>query len=295
MIDVKKTSLFLFFLCILSIQALASRAEADAKEGYKRIVSLAPSITESLYALDYFDRVVGVTDYDTYPPEVSSVNSVGGNVDPSLEKILYLKPDLVIGERNFHHDLLEHIESFEIDTLELTLHHRLDDVKEAFFEIAKKVGRTDRAEEVWKDIERGLADRRRHTTKNSQKEASMLVVVWHDPLIVAGGWSYIGDIMKAIGIKNAAESKEYSFPAISREELLSYNPDVIFLVRSKKGMSTTVEDFIKTIEGLPIKAKEGSVVSLEAEVLLHPGPRVLESADILLKALKLGLREGELK
>jgi len=295
MINVKKTSLFLFFLCIFSISALTSLAMVDAKEDYKRVVSLAPSITESLYALNYLHRVVGVTDYDTYPPEVSLINSVGGNVNPSLEKILYLKPDLVIGERNFHHDLLTQIESFGIDTLELTLHHRLDDVKAAFFEIAKKIEKTERAKEVWNDIESGLAARRHHATITLQKEASMLVVVWHDPLIVAGGWSYIGDIMEAIGIKNAAESKQHSFPTISREELLSCDPDVIFLVKSKKGMSTTVEDFIKTIEGLPIKAKKGGVVSLEAEVLLHPGPRVLESADMLLKALKLGLPEGSLK
>ena len=113
----------------------------------------------------------------------------------------------------------------------------------------------------------------------------MLVVVWHDPLIVAGGWSYISDIMEAVGIRNTAGSKRFSFPVMSKEELLSFNPDVIFLVQASKGMSITARDFISIMGDLPIKAKNGGIVSFEAEVLLHPGPRVLESADMLIKAL----------
>src|SRR5690606_33884440 len=111
-----------------------------------------------------------------------------------------------------------------------TLHHRLNDVKEAFFAIAAKIDKTRKAREVWEKIEKGLEERKLLTSKNLKKPVSMLVVVWHDPLIVAGGWSYISDIMEAVGIRNTAGSKRFSFPVMSKEELLSFNPDVIFLV-----------------------------------------------------------------
>lgn len=110
--------------------------------------------------MDSIDFVVGVTDYDTFPPEVSKIQSVGGNINPSLEKILNLKPDLVIGEKIFHHDLLKRLRTFNIDTLELTLHHRLNDVREAFFTIAAKIDKTMKATEVWEEIEKGLEERK---------------------------------------------------------------------------------------------------------------------------------------
>ena len=285
----KKLACWAYLLwAILSWVFLPSAA---ANQKYERIVSLAPSITESLYFLDCIDFVVGVTDYDTFPPEVSKIQSVGGNINPSLEKILNLKPDLVIGEKIFHHDLLERLRTFNIDTLELTLHHRLNDVKEAFFAIAAKIDKTREAREVWEKIEKGLEERKLLTSKNLKKPVSMLVVVWHDPLIVAGGWSYISDIMEAVGIRNTAGSKRFSFPVMSKEELLSFNPDVIFLVQASKGMSITARDFISIMGDLPIKAKNGGIVSFEAEVLLHPGPRVLESADMLIKALNRASKE----
>lgn len=289
MVGLKKISstLLLAFLSWVILGLLFPNS-AFAFKTYKRIVSLAPSVTESLYFLGSIDSVVGVTDYDTFPPDVSNKPSVGGNVDPSLEKIINLKPDLVIGEKIFHHDLLNRLQAFNIDTLELTLHHRLSHVKEAFFKIAEKVNRIERAKKVWQDIDRGLGQRRSQLAARIKKPTSMLVIVWHDPLIVAGGWSYIGDIMNAIGIKNAADSKKFSFPVISREELLLWNPDVILLVQTKKGMSINAEEFMKVTGNLPLKAK---IVSFESEVLLHPGPRVLESADVLIKAIDMASKE----
>lgn len=284
------TSTLLLSFLFLAILGCFSLNPAFAYRNYKRIVSLAPSVTESLYFLGVIESVVGVTDYDSFPPEISNKPSVGGNVNPSLEKIINLKPDLVIGEQVFHHDLLNRLQAFNIDTLELTLHHRLSDVKEAFLKIAEKVNRIDRAKEVWQSIDIGLRQRRSQLEAKTNKPISMLVVVWHDPLIVAGGWSYIGDIMKTIGIKNAAESKRSSFPVISKEELLLWNPDVILLVQTKKGMSINAKDFIKATGNLPLKAK---IVSFESEVLLHPGPRALESADVLIKAVDMASKEAQ--
>lgn len=289
MSNFKKQACLAYLLWAILSWVFIPSATADQK--YERIVSLAPSITESLYFLDSIDFVVGVTDYDTFPPEVSKIQSVGGNINPSLEKILNLKPDLVIGEKIFHHDLLKRLRTFNIDTLELTLHHRLNDVREAFFTIAAKIDKTMKATKVWEEIEKGLEERKLLASKNHKKPVSMLVVVWHDPLIVAGGWSYISDIMEAVGITNTAGSKRFSFPVMSKEELLSFNPDVIFLVQASKGMSITARDFISIMGDLPIKAKNGGIVSFEAEVLLHPGPRVLESADMLIKALNRASKE----
>ncbi|KUK61647.1 MAG: Putative ferric ion ABC transporter, partial [Synergistales bacterium 57_84] len=92
---------FLLFL-ILCLSGPLSPVAAGQGPAPERIVSLAPSITESLFAIGAGDRVAGVTDHDVFPEEVRAIPSVGGYYDPSLERILALSPQLVIGIATFH-------------------------------------------------------------------------------------------------------------------------------------------------------------------------------------------------
>ncbi len=274
------TSLLFFLSCSPGPVSAGSSREAD------RIVSLAPSITESLFAIGAGGRVVGVTDHDVSPEEVKDLPSVGGYFDPSLEKILSLSPDLVIGIATFHGKLLERLESLGVATLPLTIHRGLDGVKSGIAALGARLGMENRAGEVLESMEAGLKAVREEVARIFPGGApSLLVVLWHDPLTVAGGVNYIDDIMRAIGIPNAASDIQYTFPQMDPEGIVSRDPDIILVPATKRGMSVTPGSLLETLKDFPIAAiRERKVVSISADMLFHPGPRVVEAARSLLEA-----------
>lgn len=276
------TSLMFFLSCSPGPVSPGSSREAD------RVVSLAPSITESLFAIGAGGRVVGVTDHDVSPEEVKDLPSVGGYFDPSLEKILSLSPDLVIGIATFHGKLLERLESLGVATLPLTIHRGLDGVKSGIAALGARLGMENRAGEVLESMEAGLKAVREEVARTFPGGApSLLVVLWHDPLTVAGGVNYINDIMRAIGIPNAASDIHYTFPQMDPEGIVSRDPDIILVPATKRGMSVTPESLLETLKDFPIAAiRERKVVSISADLLFHPGPRVVEAARILLEAAR---------
>ncbi|HOC82880.1 MAG TPA: hypothetical protein PKI39_07710, partial [Synergistales bacterium] len=116
---------------------------------------------------------------------------------------------------------------------------------------------------------------------------SLLVVLWHDPLTVAGGVNYIDDIMRAIGIPNAASDIRYTFPQMDPEGIVSRDPAIILVPTTKRGMSVTPGSLLETLKDFPIAAiRERKVVSISADLLFHPGPRVVEAARSLLEAAR---------
>ncbi len=259
-----------------------------------RIVSLAPGLTECLFALGAGPSVVGVTDFDRFPAEVRELPSVGGYYDPSLERVLALSPDLVVGIPTFHGPLLDRLDDLGVPTLRLSLHRRLEQVRRALDELGKVVGAGQRATELWENITAGLERQKDRIARAwCGMPPSLLVVVWTDPLTVAGGVNYLDEILDSLGVVNAAGEIEYSFPQVDREKVLALDPDVVIVARATEGMVLKAEDFLKVFAGLPLRAvREGHVTELPADVLFHPGPRVLQAAE-LLGNLLIAERTGE--
>jgi len=252
-----------------------------------RIVSLAPSVTECLFAMGAGSLVAGVTDPDVFPERVKGLPSVGGFYDPSLEKIMGLSPDLVIGVETFHARLFERLGSLGIETLPLTIHRGLDGVREGLVGLGERMGREEEARKVWKKVESELDMVAAETLKAFPGGApSVMVVVWHDPLTVAGGVNFINDILSWIGIPNAAGDIEYTFPQIDPEGIISRDPDIILVPQTERGMSLSPETLEKALRGLPVRAvQQGSVIPFSADLLFHPGPRVGQAAASLLRSL----------
>ena len=128
-----------FFAVLFAVMVFTRTAIADVFSG--RIVSLAPSVTECLFELGVGELVAGVTEHDVFPEEVKKLSSVGGYYDPSLEKIIALSPDLVIGIATFHARLLERLDSLGVETLPLTIHRGLDGVESSLLQIGEQIGR----------------------------------------------------------------------------------------------------------------------------------------------------------
>jgi iron complex transport system substrate-binding protein len=279
----------LFFLAACFLFNFCWSAQGAAGE---RIVSLAPSITEALDAIGAMDSVVAVSEHDDYPPGVARLPRIGGYATPSIERILSLRPTLVIGETTFHSQTLARLSGMGVRTLSLTMHRSLDQVDTALKTLGKALGRNDEAARAIRRIRTGLESTRRQIrTAHPDGVPSVLVVVWHDPLTVAGRTNYIQDILSRLGIPNAARRIIFSFPQVDRETVLSLDPDIIVLAQAEKGMATTRETFDALFRGLPLRAaRTGRVITVRSDSLFHPGPRVLEAATLL--AGTLGAAKG---
>lgn len=271
-----------FFLLLFSLPLWAE----------ERIVSLAPAVTEALFALGEGDSVVGVTDFDISPEEVLALPRVGGYLDPSLEKILALQPTFVIGTVTFHGELLQRFEKMGLRTLALSLHRRLGDVEEALLALGESLGKEENARKLWIDIDSRLDGlRRRVEASFGDSPPSLLVVVWTDPLTIAGGVNYLDDLLDRLGIPNAAGEIVFTFPQVDREKVLVMDPDIVVIARASRGMTIRAADFITLFEGLPLRAvTSGSVTELPADVLFHPGPGVVDAATLLVEMLE---KEGK--
>lgn len=196
---------------------------------YRRIVSLAPSLTETLYALELGDRVVGVTRFCRYPPEVADKPEVGGFLDPNLETIVALEPDLVVM-------LTEHKASPALAELGppclVVSHKTVDDIVASIETIGRTCRRKAKAAKLADEIRATVQRVARLTADLPQP--SVLVAVDRprgtgriEDVYVAGNDGFFSRIIELAGGRNALADDLPAFPAMSAEGILEVNPEVI--------------------------------------------------------------------
>ncbi|WP_238516340.1 ABC transporter substrate-binding protein [Thermococcus onnurineus] len=261
----------------ITITDFADREVTIEKEPMK-VVTLAPSITEDLYYLGLFDRVVGVTDYDDFPPEVANVTRIGGYGQyANLEIIASLKPDLILVD-SFSMPILSDLE--KIAPVVVVDPHSLDDIPKALELLGKVFNKEDVAASAMAEFQAGI-DAISSAVKDEPK-LKIFYVVWNNPLMTAGGGTFISDIMNLAGGENIFADAE-GWPTVSIEQVIERDPDVIILT-PHCGM--TVQDVYKGELANTKAAKEGKVFVIENENdLIHPSPRVVRGLETLAKLL----------
>jgi len=193
-----------------------------------RIISLAPSLTESVCALELCDRLVGVTSHCTFPPEVSKITKVGGYLQPNLEKILSLEPDLVLVLPE-HRDSARRMAELglKVETLK---NYSIEDIRESLLEIGRLTGHLERAE---KAVETLLA-RQFELTKNRQPPVRCLMVLGHggglteiQDIYAVGKKGFLNELLELAGGENVVPQQQAYFPKLSREAMIALDPEVI--------------------------------------------------------------------
>lgn len=247
----------------------------------RRIIPLAPSLTEILFALGAGDSVVGVIDYADYPPEAGGKPTVGGGVDPNLEVIVTLRPDLVLiaADANRWETLIQ-LEQLQIPVFGVKS-VGVEGVLASILKVGEAVGRQPQAEGL-------IAHMRRRMAAVSQKVSVLarprvLYVVWIDPLIVAGGETVIDDLINLAGGANIVRTP--GFPRYSLEELVIDPPDVILLALDRGGLHHG-----EALRRLPVwrevrPVREGAVRVLDAGLMSRPGPRIVDAVELLARLL----------
>jgi iron complex transport system substrate-binding protein len=261
-----------------------------------RIVSLAPSLTELVYALGFGDAMAGRSSACDYPPEVRSLPEVGGFGTPNLEALLRIKPAFVLITDLENPALAERIRSMGIEPLVLPC-ESWEQLLQAAVAISSAMGEPARGE-AW------VAGMR---AKRAQLEADVAaqltpgglprvyVEVWSDPLTAAGRESMLSDVVRLAGGTNMGDEIDQTYANVSAEWVVARNPDVIVLAYMTAQGIAPVES-LKTRPGWSsIKAvQDGSICwEIPPELLTRPGPRILDGARALSECLfKLPARES---
>jgi len=250
-----------------------------------RIVSLAPSNTEMVYAVGMGHAVVGVTDYCDYPPEVSAVTRVGGYANPSLEKVVSLHPDLVLAGSN-HTEILDQLGNLGLTTIVVDSRN-LDGVLQSLRLIGRATGADEMAAQLIDELEvelRKLQDK--VGTIADKDRVTVYYEVWADPLMSAGLGSFIHDLIIMAGGINVAGEAEKAYPKLSPEAVIKANPDVI-LFPTYHGTGAQTVDSISGRPGWGTVAaiRNGRIYGIDGNLVSRPGPRIVACLKAFIRVL----------
>ncbi len=190
----------------------------------RRIVSLAPSLTETVYALGLEDKLVGDTDYCDYPADATKKHKVGGAINPNMEEVAALKPDVVLVVKSLNR--LETVRALEQIGIPVysTDPHTVKDVVASMKKLSGVLGSQEAGDAVNEKLENRLAAV--HTKLNGVAAKRVMFVVWTEPLISVGRKTFIADVLEQAGGMSVVESKQ-DWPQFSLEEAVRLQPEYL--------------------------------------------------------------------
>ncbi len=269
--------------------AVAGLAAAPAQHP-RRIVSLVPNVTEMIYAMGAGSRVAAVSSYDTFPPEVKKLPNVGALLDPNVERILSLKPDLAVVYSS-QDDLKQQLAKAGIRVFEYR-HGGLDGVTATIRSLGDAVDDAPAAEALARRVERGL-DEVRQRVRGRPRPRTLLVFgrerLSLRGIYASGGTGFLHDMLTLAGGDNVfADVKTESVQA-SSEQIIARRPDVILEVRALNeafpaGDRSAEAAVWRAISAVPA-VRNGRVVFLFDDRIVIPGPRLVDGTIAIARAL----------
>ena len=243
----------------------------------RRVVSLAPNITEILFAVGAGQRVVGVTRYCDEPPEARSRTNVGGFLDPNIEAIVSLKPDVVMAVPNSgNRDVVEKLAAWGIPVLALRI-ESVATLREAMKVVGEAVGESERAERAVKSIDARI-ERARGAVMRREKLRALLVV-GREPTVVAGRGTFLDELLSIVGGENAITTP--LFPTLTAEAVDAARPDRIIDVADRGEGAQPPEAYWARIRLPP----GGRIIHESSTAMRRISPRVGTTIDVLYRAL----------
>src|SRR6266480_2761787 len=212
----------------------------------RRIVSLAPSLTETVYALGLEDHLVGDTDYCDYPPDAQKKTKVGGGINPSLEEIASLHPDVVLVTKKFNR--LETVHALE--TLGISSYatdpHTVDEIITSSRRLADVLGAPEAGASIAEVMQQHLANLQEHISALPPKR--VLFVVWTQPLISVGRGTFIADALRRAGAVSVVDASA-EWPRVNLEEIVRLQPEVLVFASAHAGDTQHDIDMLRARPG----------------------------------------------
>jgi iron complex transport system substrate-binding protein len=210
-----------------------------------RIVTLTPSLTEMMYSLDAGADLIGITDYTDYPPEARTKPSVGGMVDPSVERIVALGPDLVFAEFNANRaSTIDALQRLGIPVFVIRA-EGLDGILHAVQQVGTALNQTSVAQTL---VDRVRARREEVARRvRGLPKPRVFVLIWPDPVVTVGQHTFITEAVEAAGAICVTSNLPQMWPRLSLEEVVRLAPDTLLLI--KGGHRTLAIDEMKRRPG----------------------------------------------
>jgi iron complex transport system substrate-binding protein len=273
-------------LTMITVSALSgcggpTRSTPEAANSAQRIVSLAPAITETLFALDAGPDVAGVSQYCDYPPEVVRLPKVGTFITPNIEAIAGLRPTIVIGLESSS-DLREirALNAMGYRTL-MVNDDSIAGIEASIRTVGGAIGRAREAQALLNRMHlkivaieermRGVSERR------------VLMVVGHQPMVAVGRGTYLDELLTMARARNIADGAAQTWPRLSLEYIIATRPEVILDGQMGSDPSSPSSFWAKypTIPAV----RDHRVVGYPEDPTLHPGPRIAQTLEILARLI----------
>lgn len=248
----------------------------------ERIISLAPNITEIIYALRCGDKLAGSTLYCYYPEEAKNLEKVGDLLTVNLEKVVSLKPDLVFitveGNAKEYSDKLRELGV----KIFISNPRNYDGIKKTVLDIAEILDKKDLADSLIKNWDNRVNYIKNVLMDKTPKKGAFMVSL--SPIMLAGKNTFINSLMETVNIKNIAEDSPMNYPVFSREEILQRNPEYMIVPENTIG---DIKEFLKIYpEWKRIDAvKNNKIIWVDPDISTRPGPRFIEAVEFLFQRL----------
>lgn len=269
----------------------ASRFPLSVEDGFgniviiekapERIISMIPSNTEILFALGLGDKIVGVSNYCDYPEEALEIERIGDYMAVNFEKVIELEPDLIVNYGELDKDAIQIYSNAGIDVISF-LPESIDEVHATIKQIALA---TDTVE-VGDALVASMEEQRDEILSRVQEADTVKVFyeIWHDPLMAAGGGSFMDGLIILANGDNVARDAEGAYANYDVERLIENDPEIYL----------TADDFPeKTYESILARPgyenitaiKNGDVYLLDGNIISRPGPRIVEGLEMVARTL----------
>jgi iron complex transport system substrate-binding protein len=246
-----------------------------------RVVSLAPNLTEIVFAVGAGNRLVGRTSYCDYPPEAKSIAEVGDTLHPSLERIIALKPQVVLVSTASQLEVFTQQLNGQNIAVFVTDPHDLEGVFRSIEQIGEIVGEKDGANQLVQKLQE-----RTNAVVQAVKYKPLVKVFYQasgEPLYTAGHDSYVTDLMRRAGGASVTADVPGAWPKFSNESALAARPEAIILPTGG-AMGTANSNVAEALRQSPA-VLQGRVYKINDDHLSRPGPRLVDGLEEMARAL----------
>jgi iron complex transport system substrate-binding protein len=246
----------------------------------ERIVSMAPNITEILFALGLGRRVAGVTRFCDHPPEARRLPRIGGLVDPNVEIVRSLDPDLVIAFRGNPLRLVDRIRKLGLPVFVLDIGRGLEDLPALVVKIGRITGTEARAEALAADLlgRLGAVDA---ALRGIASRPKVFVLLYGQGLWTSGGESYVDDLITRAGGTNVAAALPKKWALYKRERIIRDDPDVVLILARSSTDFAAGRDWLAGMPGIEAVSavRAGRVYEIDENAASRYGPRLVDVLD----------------
>ncbi|HSE42407.1 MAG TPA: ABC transporter substrate-binding protein [Acidobacteriota bacterium] len=241
----------------------------------KRIVSVAPSFTETLYALGLGPSIVGTTNFCDYPPEALKTEKIGDILNPNVEKIIRLKPDLVICGA-WKWQVPEKLRKAGIQVLELKDAENLEDSMRRILILGQEVGKQKESQNLVDEMQKRINEIRNRSANAKRKKVYIELDAgqW-----TVGGTSYLTQVAEIVGLQNIFKNRKEPYLMVTMESILVQDPDLILSLNRTKQEYQQLENWMAS----PC-VREGKIIDkngINWNAITHQSPRMVEGIESL--------------